>query len=631
MGVLLREVGSFGSWLMASSAFACAICANDFVDPVTEPCGHTLCRTCRVALAASSAPAPPLCPLCRAVLLHEPPATNIALRDALAAMAQLRLPPALPVIAEADLDIDTSAGGLLGRGSLCEVRRAKWHGSPVAVKVLQLDASEAKAGSRPLVFKREVCHPNILGVKGASWLGDGRLVLVQELAEDGSLFGRLHPVHGAGPVVVPAQLDVAEVAQIALDVARALAAAHAAGVAHGDVKSTNVLFSATKSDKALLADFGIAACVRSALPSTFAALRAVASSPLNWTAPEALNEEDAQHGQLPADIFSFGVLLYELACGAVPWGGRGVMAIAEAVRAGRRPEVPAGVTVDSRVKELMERCWNQDPGARPSARQLVEELAALERRSSLFSCLYGELTRRRLSLARCLRLPTYPTYLGPESAEDDGDESGLEAKDIELVMTQAGVERGKAVVALRKCSGDIVNAIMYVELGGAGRLTFRSSGALIPFGLVPAPLFQPLTPINLVPFPNPPHPSPAGISPLPAESPSVATFRRHHYYHHYCHLLALPKLAFSHSSSACAYILELDPNEVLVLSHQVKILSAGVAPLRRTSTRPPRHRCQQQAAAPCWHRRAALAAAALAAAALAAAALAAPPLPPASA
>ena len=116
------------------AAFECAICLSEFVAPVTAPCGHTLCRGCYVAWAARAAA--PACPTCRAPLPREPPAVNVALRDAQAAMAQLRPPPALADIPEADLAIDASAAGLLGRGSFGEVRRAAWRGTPVAVKCL---------------------------------------------------------------------------------------------------------------------------------------------------------------------------------------------------------------------------------------------------------------------------------------------------------------------------------------------------------------------------------------------------------------------------------------------------------------------------------------------------------------
>ena len=382
------------------AAFECTICVSEFVEPVTAPCGHTLCRDCYVAWVAC--PAAPACPTCRAPLPREPPAVNVALRDALAAAAQRRLPPALAAIPEADLAFDASAAGLLGRGSFGEVRRAAWRGTPVAVKCLQLDALDVGEGPAR-DFEREVQvlarlrHPNVVHVLGMSRLGDGRLALAQELAEGGSLYGRLHPARGAGGGVcsgagaapAPVRLCVAETARIGLDIARALAAAHGAGVAHNDVKSMNVLFDA--AGKALLADFGSAKHARTALPNTFAAILGtlgggqggLLGSP-NWTAPENLNEEGAQYGQPPADVYSFGMLLYEMACGAVPWGGRSIMAIADAVRAGRRPEVPAGVHVDGRVWVLVERCWAQVPADRPTASALVGELAALLRGSADF-------------------------------------------------------------------------------------------------------------------------------------------------------------------------------------------------------------------------------------------------------
>jgi hypothetical protein len=79
----------------------------DFVDPVTAPCGHTLCRGCYISwVAQARAGAAPACPTCRAPLAREPPAINISLRSAQAAAAQRRPAPALAIIAEADLRVD---------------------------------------------------------------------------------------------------------------------------------------------------------------------------------------------------------------------------------------------------------------------------------------------------------------------------------------------------------------------------------------------------------------------------------------------------------------------------------------------------------------------------------------------
>ncbi len=371
-----------------SASFQCPIDLVDFVDPVTAPCGHTICQGCYLGWVAARAGA--CCPTCRAPLPRAPPAINIALRNAQAEAAQRRPAPSLTVIAEADLAFDNSAGGMLGRGSFGEVRRAAWQGTPVAVKYLQADSRGAPARS----FEREVAilarlrHPNVLNVFGVCRLGDGRLALVEELAVRGSLFQRLHPAReegeggAAAPSAPPARLSVKEVARLGLDVARALAAAHAAGVTHNDVKSMNVLLNAAGA--AVLADFGLAKRVRNCNNSVAARLASADGSgqggllgSIEWTAPENLNEEGAHYGQPPADVYSFGVLLFEMASGIMPWGGKSIVAIVDAVRAGRRPEAPPGVVVDGRLRALTARCWAQDPGARPSARDLVVELAAL--------------------------------------------------------------------------------------------------------------------------------------------------------------------------------------------------------------------------------------------------------------
>ena len=83
---------------------------------------------------------------------------------------------------------------------------------------------------------------------------------------------------------------------------------------------------------------------------------------------------------------------------------------------------------------------------------------------------------------------------GGDALEESADATGLEAKDIELVVTQAGVSRGKAVAALRKCGGDIVNAIMCVEAGGRGRGGGPPTSLPAPPSLAPLTTTQPCTP-----------------------------------------------------------------------------------------------------------------------------------------
>ena len=310
-------------------AFECAICMSEYVAPVTAPCGHTLCRGCYVAWAARAAA--PTCPTCRARLPREPPALNVTLRDALAAVVQRRPPPALAAIPEADLSIDASAAGRLGEGGFGVVRRGAWRGTPVAVKSLQRSAEEVGEGPAR-AFEREVAvlarlrHPNVVPVFGVVRHADGQLSLVEELAVGGTLYRLLRPLGeaggggggGGGDAPAPVRLSVADTARIGLDIARALAYAHAQGVTHNDVKSVNVLFNA--GGAAVLADFGLAKCVRSALPSTFAGILSSSAGgggllgTVQYTAPENFDDEGAGYAQPPGDVYSFGMLLYEVSC-----------------------------------------------------------------------------------------------------------------------------------------------------------------------------------------------------------------------------------------------------------------------------------------------------------------------------
>ena len=229
----------------------------------------------------------------------------------------------LNVIPEASLVIDTSPMGLLGEGGFGVVRRALWNGTPVAVKSLQPDAAEVgpaprKAFEREMLVLAHLKHPNVVPVYGMCHHADGRVSLVEELLTGGTLYRRLHPRGGGG-----GPLAAGEVARVGLEVARALAFAHDAGVTHNDVKSVNVLFNT--GGAAVLVDFGLARRVRNAMPTTFAArLRSTGGGAggllgtPEYSAPENWDDSSAGYGAPAGDVYSFALLLFEMAVGARP-------------------------------------------------------------------------------------------------------------------------------------------------------------------------------------------------------------------------------------------------------------------------------------------------------------------------
>ena len=184
---------------------------------------------------------------------------------------------------------------------------------PVALKFLPEDLAGDPEATRRL--KREaqtiagLSHPNVC--------------IVYEIAEDGgSAFMVMERVEGTSLKVHMARtsLGTAEVIAIAVQVAAALEAAHAAGIVHRDIKPGNIMVSSTGQVKVL--DFGLAR--RLMLPSTGAFVMDGSTIPgrpigtANYMAPERIL-------QMPldprSDLFSLGVVIYEMATGRLPFGG----------------------------------------------------------------------------------------------------------------------------------------------------------------------------------------------------------------------------------------------------------------------------------------------------------------------
>ena len=247
----------------------------------------------------------------------------------------------------------------------------------MAVKSLTRAAGDV--GEAPLrAFHREIRvlaalrHPNVLPMFGLVHARDGSVKLVVELAVGGDLF---HTAGLAGSAAPGTGLPPAEALRLALDVARGLAYAHSRGVTHNDLKSLNILLDGAGGAK--LCDFGLAKCVRAALPNTMAVLLSSTGGgggTIPWTAPENLGDPATPgYGQPPADVHSFGCVLYELLTGRTPFFGLNLGATVAAIMAGRRPEFPAGS--DARLAGLARRCWASAPAARPTAGELVAALS----------------------------------------------------------------------------------------------------------------------------------------------------------------------------------------------------------------------------------------------------------------
>jgi len=246
-------------------------------------------------------------------------------------------------------------GPLLGRGGMADVHRGQdlVGGGAVAIKVLRVpEPTLARRLAQEALALRRVSHPGLVRVLDAGSTPDGRAYLVMELVEGISLAQRL----AAGP------LSATETARLGTRVAGALAAVHAAGVVHRDVKPGNLLVA--RDGQVKLADFGIASLADvSALTVTGTTLGTAA-----YMAPEQL-----QHHQVgpAADVWSLGLVLLECLLGRRLYQGSPAEVVAKRLA---RP-VPLPEDLPAPWYALLAAMLAEDPAGRPSATRCAEQLA----------------------------------------------------------------------------------------------------------------------------------------------------------------------------------------------------------------------------------------------------------------
>jgi serine/threonine protein kinase/Tol biopolymer transport system component len=245
---------------------------------------------------------------------------------------------------------------------------------PVAIKFLSDDLADAAARRR---FQREaqmassLNHPHILTVYDVGEHA-GRQYLVTEFVDGGTLkdWAQREPRNWE------------DVAQLLTGVADALATAHQAGILHRDIKPDNILVTA--SGYAKLADFGLAKLEAGASPAATRTLTDVQTRKGMIVGTIAyMSPEQASGCTLDSrsDIFSFGVVLYEMLAGRRPFTAATSLELLERVIHAKPEPLPADLPEPLRA--LVMKALEKNPGDRyPSMRDLVAALRSAQRPSS---------------------------------------------------------------------------------------------------------------------------------------------------------------------------------------------------------------------------------------------------------
>ncbi|GAV74330.1 Pkinase_Tyr domain-containing protein [Cephalotus follicularis] len=237
----------------------------------------------------------------------------------------------------------------------------------VAVKIIRVpddDENGTMAARLEKQYSREVTllsrlhHPNVIKFVAACRKPPVYCVITEYLSE-GSLRAYLHKLEHKS-------LPLPKLISIALDIAHGMEYIHSLGIIHRDVKPENVLIDQDFHMK--IADFGIAC------EEVYCDALADDPGTYRWMAPEMIKHK--YYGQ-KVDVYSFGLILWEMVAGTIPYEDMNpIQAAFAVVNKNLRPPIPGNCP--PALRALIEQCWLFQPEKRPEFWQVVKVLEQFE-------------------------------------------------------------------------------------------------------------------------------------------------------------------------------------------------------------------------------------------------------------
>ncbi|KAL3689066.1 hypothetical protein R1sor_015375 [Riccia sorocarpa] len=249
-----------------------------------------------------------------------------------------------------DWEIDNNQLKLIQKvasGAFGDLWRGTYCGQDVAIKILKperLNDNLQREFEQEIFIMRKIRHKNVVQFIGAC-TKPPNLSIVTEYMSGGSVYDYLHK-HKA-------ILKIPMLLRVALDISKGMDYLHQNNIIHRDLKAANLLMDENEVVK--VADFGVARV------QDHSGIMTAETGTYRWMAPEVIEHKPYDR---KVDVFSFGVVLWELLTGKLPYADlTPLQAAVGVVQKGLRPTIPKHT--NPKLIDLLERCWKADPAERP--------------------------------------------------------------------------------------------------------------------------------------------------------------------------------------------------------------------------------------------------------------------------
>jgi len=247
-------------------------------------------------------------------------------------------------------------GKQVASGTYGDLYKGTYGNQEVAIKILkadQINSDTRKEFAQEVFILRKVRHKNVVQFIGACTKSPS-LCIVTEFMSGGSVYDYLHKRKGS--------FKLPSLLRVAIDISKGMDYLHQNNIIHRDLKAANLLMDEHEVVK--VADFGVARV------KAQSGVMTAETGTYRWMAPEVIEHKSYDH---KADIFSFGIVMWELLTGKIPYDYlTPLQAAVGVVQQGLRPTIPKNA--HPKLAELLQKCWQQDPTSRPDFPVITETL-----------------------------------------------------------------------------------------------------------------------------------------------------------------------------------------------------------------------------------------------------------------